>query len=162
VVSRATVTEFPQTKPDPPPAQAAPSDPHAPAQDDELSRLGEELVNKVCDSSCHGLERLDEMRRTPRDWNDVVTTMATKGATATDAQFGTIKKYLVRYYGIIAVNTATADDLSAVLGLTAKDAAAIVQYRDAHGKFADVEALMKVPGIDTAKIEEQPDALRFN
>jgi competence ComEA-like helix-hairpin-helix protein len=49
-----------------------------------------------------------------------------------------------------------------VLGFSSKDADAIVAYRDAHGKFADVDAVLKVPGIDKTKIEEQPDALRFN
>jgi competence ComEA-like helix-hairpin-helix protein len=49
-----------------------------------------------------------------------------------------------------------------VLGFSAKDAQAIVEYRTAHGKFADAAALAKVPGIDKAKIEEQPDAMRFD
>src|SRR5262245_52611897 len=129
--------------------------------DEELARTGEALVKKTCDTSCHGLEKLDEMRRTARDWSDMVQTMANNGATATDAQFATIKKYLARYYGVVNVNTAAAQEFSAVLGLTAKDAQAIVAYRTANGKFADAVALSKVPGIDTKKIEEQPDALRF-
>lgn len=129
--------------------------------DDELARAGEALVKKVCDTACHGLEKLDEMRRTRRDWNDVVGEMATKGATATDAQFTTIKKYVTRYYGLVAVNTAGAEELTAVLGLSTKDAEAIVAYRTANGKFADVAALLKVPGIDKSKVEEQPDALQF-
>ena len=131
-------------------------------QEEELAREGEALVNRVCDTSCHGLEKLDEMRRTPGQWNDSVISMAGRGALATEPQFAIIKKYLARYYGMVAVNTATAADLSAVLGLSAKDAAAIVEYRTSHGKYADVEAVLKVPGIDKSKIEEQPDALRFN
>jgi competence protein ComEA len=144
--------------------QSAPNDPKTAdvQNDDDLARAGEALVTKVCDTSCHGLEKLDEMRRTTRDWSDQVATMAGKGAMATDAQFGTIKKYLARYYGIVAVNTAPAEELSAVLGFSAKDAQAIVAYRTAHGKFADADALAKVPGIDKSKIEEQPDALLFN
>jgi len=56
---------------------------------------------------------------------------------------------------------ATPSELAAVLGLSAKDAQAVVDYRKAHGNFADLAALMKIEGIDKAKLEEQPDALRF-
>ncbi len=59
------------------------------------------------------------------------------------------------------VNAAAAEELAAVLGLTAKDAQAIVEYRKAHGNFADLAALMKIEGIDKTKLEEQPEALRF-
>lgn len=130
--------------------------------EEELARVGEQLVNKVCNTSCHGLEKLDELRRTGRDWSDQVNAMQGRGALASAEQFTTIKKYLTRYYGFVAVNTATADELSAVMGFTAKDAQAIVAYRTAHGKFADLDALLKVPGLDKAKIDEQPEALRFN
>jgi competence ComEA-like helix-hairpin-helix protein len=49
-----------------------------------------------------------------------------------------------------------------VLGLSAKDANAIVEYRKAHGNFTDLASLEKVEGVDKAKLEEQPEALRFN
>lgn len=151
-ISIASTAAKPQTPQTNPPASGAQSD-------EELAKVGEALVKTTCNTSCHGLEKLDEMRRTVRDWSDQVQTMAGNGATATDAQFATIKKYLSRYYGIVSVNTAAAEELSAVLGLSAKDAQAIVAYRTAHGKFADAEALLKVPEIDRKKIEEQPDAL---
>lgn len=134
----------------------------APPQDeDAFGRAGEELLEKVC-TECHGLEDITRLRRTAREWSDMVTSMATRGANATDDQFATIEKYLTRYYGIVAVNTASAQELSAVLGLSSKDANAIVDYRQAHGKFADIDALAKVPGIDKTKLEAQPDALRFD
>jgi competence ComEA-like helix-hairpin-helix protein len=57
---------------------------------------------------------------------------------------------------------APATDLAAVLGLSLQEAEAIVDYRKAHGKFADVAALLKVPGLDKSKIEADPDALRFD
>ena len=82
-------------------------------------------------------------------------------ASATDEQFATVKRYLTRYFGIVSVNTATAEELSAVLGLSAKDAKAIVEHRKVHGKFADTAALLKVAGIDKTKIEAQPEALVF-
>ena len=132
------------------------------AEDEEkLMKAAEALTNKVC-AECHDIGMATEPRRTPKEWNTVVVTMATQGANATDEEFATIKKYLARQYGVVHVNTATAEELSAVLGLTAKDAAAIVEYRAANGKFADVAAIAKVPGVDKARIEAQFQALRFN
>ena len=60
------------------------------------------------------------------------------------------------------MNSATPEELSAVLGLPAKVAAAVVDYRKAHGNFTDVGRIAKVDGVDKAKLEEQPDALRFD
>jgi competence ComEA-like helix-hairpin-helix protein len=87
--------------------------------------------------------------------------MAALGISATDAQLMSVKLYMTRYYGAVNVNTAPAAEISAVLGLSSKDAAAVVEYRKAHGNFADAAALLKVEGIDKSKIEEQPGALRF-
>ena len=146
-----------------PPPQSAPQPAAADAkaaEEEELARVGEETTDQLC-RMCHPIENITRMRRTVREWADVITTMQGRGANGTEEQFQAIHKYLARYYGLVAVNTASAQDLSAVLGLTAKDAEAIVAYRKAHGKFADLAALSKVEGIDTAKIEEQPEALRF-
>ena len=63
---------------------------------------------------------------------------------------------------IVRVNSATPEELSAVLGLPAKVAAAVVDYRKEHGNFTDVAGLLKVDGVDKAKLEEQPEALRFD
>jgi competence ComEA-like helix-hairpin-helix protein len=141
---------------------ASASQASAVAADDEekFAKAAEALTNKVC-SECHDIGMAIDTRRAPKDWNTVVVTMATNGANATDEEFATIKKYLARYYGIVHVNTATAEELSAVLGLSTKDAAAIVDYQKANGNFADAAALAKVPGIDKSKIEAQPEALKF-
>jgi competence protein ComEA len=87
--------------------------------------------------------------------------MQGRGANATEEEFEAIHWYLNRYVGVVRVNTASVDELAAVLGLKAKEAQAIVDYRKANGDIADLAALMKIEGIDKAKIEEQPDALRF-
>jgi competence protein ComEA len=144
-----------------PPAAPQPSAADAKAaEEEELARVGEETTDQLC-RMCHPIENITRMRRTVGEWADVITTMQGRGANGTEEQFQAIHKYLARYYGLVAVNTASAQDLSAVLGLTAKDAEAIVAYRKVHGKFADLAALSKVEGIDKAKIEEQPEAIRF-
>jgi competence ComEA-like helix-hairpin-helix protein len=132
------------------------------AQDEKaFATLGEQTTDKIC-VICHPWENIISTRRTVREWNDMVINMAQRGAPGTEQQFTIVKKFLSRYYGVVNVNAAAADEIAAVLGLSAKDAAAIVEYRRAHGKFADAAALARVEGIDKAKISEQPEALRFD
>jgi general secretion pathway protein K len=59
----------------------------------------------------------------------------------------------------VNVNTAPADEMAAVLSVSDEQGQAIVQYRAGHGKFADVEALRKVPGLETVKLN--PEAIKF-
>ena len=129
-------------------------------EEEERAAIVEETIDRAC-RMCHPIENITRMRRTVREWADVLTTMQGRGANATEDEFEGIHWYLSRYYGVVRVNAATAEELATVLGLTAKDAQAIVEYRKAHGNFADAAALMKIEGIDKAKIEEQPEALRF-
>ena len=130
-------------------------------EEEQFSNGAEATIERVC-ILCHPFENIVKTRRTVREWNDQVTTMSQRGAPGTEPDFSLIKKYLTRYYGIVRVNTASAEELSAVLGLPPKVAAAVVDYRTANGKFADLAALEKVAGVDKAKLEEQPEALRFD
>lgn len=130
-------------------------------EEQQFSDAAEATIQRVC-VACHPFENITKTRRTVREWNDQVTAMAGRGAPGTEADFATVKKYLMRYYGIVRVNTATAAELTSILGLPAKTAAAIVEYRTAHGNFTDLASLEKVDGVDKAKLEEQPEALRFN
>lgn len=132
-----------------------------PDEEQRFSDAAEATIERAC-VACHPFENIVKTRRTSRDWNDQVNVMKGRGAPGTDADFATIKKYLIRYYGIVRVNTATPDDLTAVLGLPPKVAGAVVEYRNAHGSFTDLASLEKVDGIDKAKLEEQAEALRFN
>ncbi len=132
-----------------------------PEEEQQFSDAAEATIERVC-IACHPFEAMTKTRRTVREWSDQVTTMAQRGAPGTEPDFALVKKYLTRYYGIVRVNTATAEELSAVLGLPPKVAAAVVEYRTAHGRFADLAGLSKVEGVDKAKLEEQPEALRFD
>lgn len=131
------------------------------AEEEEFSAAAEGTIERVC-VLCHPYENIIKMRRTPREWTEQVITMSQRGAPGTEADFTLINKYLTRYYGIVRVNTASAEDLSAVLGLPPKVAAAVVEYRTANGRFTDLASLLKVAGIDKAKLEEQPEAIRFD
>ena len=47
------------------------------------------------------------------------------------------------------------------LSLKRSEASAILRYRKEHGDFKSIEDLLKVPGIDAAKIEAKKDRLVF-
>src|SRR5215218_8416928 len=121
-------------------------------EEEERAAVVEETMDRAC-RMCHPIENVTRMRRTVGEWTDVLITMQGRGAQATEDEFEGIHWYLSRYYGAVRVNTAPPEELAAVLGLPAKDAQAIVEYRKAHGNFADLAALMKVEGIDKAKLE---------
>ena len=128
--------------------------------DAALLKDGKAMTAEIC-SGCHELDDIFLARKTQREWDETVSEMVTKGADGNATQFALIKRYLTRTYGVVGINTAPAAEISAVLGLSAKDAAAIVEYRKTHGDFADRAGLSKVEGIDQKKIDEQPDTLKF-
>ena len=143
-------------------AKTAPASAAKAEQDEEaFAALGEKTTEQIC-IICHPWENITQKRRTLREWNEVIVNMAQRGAPGTKQQFGVVTKFLSRYYGSLHVNSATAEEFSTVLGLSAKDAKAIVEHRKTHGKFADAAALAKVEGVDTKKIEEQAEALIFD
>ena len=157
VVARAARPPFHQTAP---PA-AASSSQAIPQDDATLEKQGETTTDRIC-TECHPFDDIIVERRTVKGWKDVMVTMTNKGAQANEQQITLIRRYLTRFFGIVGINTASADDLSAVLGLSEKEAAALVEYRTGHGKFADAAALEKVPGLDVQKIKDQLDAIRFD
>ena len=130
-------------------------------EEDEFVKVTEATMERVC-VACHPFENIIKSRRTLPEWNDQVTNMAMRGAPGTETDFTLVKKYLVRYYGVIRVNSATAEELSAVLGFSSKTAAAVVEFRKTNGRFTDLASLTKVEGVDKAKLEENADALRFD
>jgi competence protein ComEA len=130
-------------------------------EQDALDAAAEATMQRVC-IACHPFENITRTRRTVREWSDQVTNMAQRGAPGTDKDFALVKRYLTRWYGIVRVNSATPEELSAVLGMPIKVATSVVAYRKEHGNFTDLAALLKVDGVDKAKLEEQPEALRFD
>jgi len=92
--------------------------------------------------------------------------MVAAGMKASEEQINTIVEYLARNYPAddvprLKVNEAAAIDFESILSLKRSQAAAIIQYRETHGKFKTIEDLKKVPGIDPAKVEAKKDRLIF-
>jgi competence protein ComEA len=130
-----------------------------PAQD-LPDKPGRAVVLKVC-SACHGVEALTDQRRTRERWEKIVDDMAGKGATGTEAEFDAVVEYLVRNFGKVNVNKASAAEIEAVLAISTRDAAAIARYREEHGEFTTIDSLQKVPGIDAKQIADKRDAILF-
>ena len=124
---------------------------------------GRETLKRVC-GACHSAENVAGMAKTREEWGAVVGEMAADGAQATEAEFNEIVDYLATYFPKIPkinVNKATAKDLESALELSAKEAEAMVHYREENGSFKSIEDVEKVPGIDAKKIEAKKDRLTF-
>ena len=122
---------------------------------------GEESFTRNC-VKCHPVDRIAGSRRTRTQWEEVMTTMTTaRGAVISDEDWDVTQTYLVKHYGRVNVNRATADDLAEVLGVTPETANAIVAYRKQNGEFVDYDAFAKVPGLDLEKLEKLRDAISF-
>jgi len=139
------------------------SDLHASSQAQASTVTDEEgamLLSYMC-GECHDGQRIVEKRRTKADWQDVLNKMIEKGAIGEEKEFERLFAYLCRKHGSVYINGATPDEITMVLGLTRKDADAIVGHRKANGAFADLDALKKVPDIDVKTLETRKDALVF-
>ena len=69
---------------------------------------------------------------------------------------------LIAYAEIVDINTADAATISAELkGIGLSKAAAIVEYREAHGPFKTLDDLMQVKGIGPRTIEINRENIRF-
>ena len=127
-----------------------------PAADDPVARLFVYTCNE-----CHDAGRITAMRRTKTDWEEVINKMIENGANGTPKDFETIYDFLLRFFGKVYINSATADDLKTIVGLTQKDADAIVAYRKGHGRFADFDALINMPDAPVEALRKRRDGIVF-
>jgi competence protein ComEA len=140
---------------------------------------GKEIVERMC-RSCHVLKVVTSKRASPEQWSQLVDQMMSRGAEGTDEEVETVVEYLAKNFGLdspppaaekaekehgaaqpINVNQATASELSAAIGLSSDESAAIVTYRQQNGKFKEWRDLTKVPGVEASKIENNKDRLVF-
>lgn len=124
---------------------------------------GKDTTARVC-SACHSVEVSTSRRESREGWNAIVVNMADRGAKGSDDEFGEIVEYLAVHYPPVVkvnVNSAPATDLQTSMGLTADEAAAIVKYREANGKFQSFADLCKVPGVPAAKLESKKPGIVY-
>jgi competence ComEA-like helix-hairpin-helix protein len=133
---------------------------------------GQEIVQRNC-AGCHVLKVVTSKRASKQQWSALVDQMISRGAEVPDEEIETVVDYLATNFGATAgekdadrslainVNKGTAAELAGALGLSAKEAAAIVAYREQNGNFKVWRDLINVPGIETEKIESHKDQLAF-
>jgi competence protein ComEA len=125
---------------------------------------GKEITVQLC-GNCHDPNVIRGHRQSRDEWIATIQKMIAEGAEGTEDQFTAVLEYVAKNFGPAAahinVNQAPATELESGLGLSAKEAAAIVKYRSDKGSFKAVEDLKKVPDLDFKKIEAQKDRLVF-
>ena len=119
-----------------------------------------DLFIQTC-NRCHDAARITALRRTKTEWEEVINKMIERGATGSEEDFVTVFGFLRRHYGKVYINTAPVEELTTTLGVTAKDADAIIAFRKANGNFADLDSVKKVPGLDLKILDNHKDAVAF-
>ena len=64
--------------------------------------------------------------------------------------------------GKININTATAEQLAMLPGVSMRKARGLIDYRTKNGNFKNIEDLRKAPGIKQKKIDKVKDYLIFD
>jgi competence ComEA-like helix-hairpin-helix protein len=127
---------------------------------------GKAIILRTC-VGCHKAEEFTAYRLSKEQYTRAVYSMLDRGAQATNAELDTVADYLFKNFpkvedaGKINVNKASAEELAKGLDLTAKEAEAIVSYRERHGDFRVWGDLLIIYGVDGKKIEAAKDRMRF-
>jgi competence ComEA-like helix-hairpin-helix protein len=121
------------------------------------STADKEAFERVC-GACHATAMIDDYRSEP-DWLETVDNMIGTGAKGSDEDLKGVMRYLARNWTRIDLNTASAAQIAAVLGIKESAAGALVKYRTEHGPFAALADLKKAPGFEQIKPEEYKDKL---
>jgi competence protein ComEA len=124
---------------------------------------GKDVTVKAC-GTCHEGRRAASVRLTRDGWAAVIQDMQKRGARVSDEEFPVVLDYLATHFlgeapQPLNLNTATQIDLEAAGGLLRSEAAAVIRYREQHGRFKTLDDLKKVPGLDFKKIESRRDAI---
>jgi competence protein ComEA len=107
---------------------------------------------------CHHSERSAAVRLTREGWEGVIGDMIQRGARGTDEELTAVLEYLSTHFlgdapRPLNLNRANNVELESVAGLTRKEAAAFLKWRDAAGSCKSLDDLKKVAGLDYKKIE---------
>ena len=122
---------------------------------------GKEVTVKTC-GTCHEARRAASVRLTREGWSAVIDGMIKRGAKVSAEEFPIVLDYLSTHFlgeapQPLNVNTATQIDLESAGGLLRREASAVIQYREKHGRFKTLDDLRKVPGLDFKKIDSRRD-----
>ena len=127
---------------------------------------GKPIILRTC-VGCHKAEEFMAYRLSKEQYQAAVYRMLDRGAQATTAELDTVAEYLFKNFPKaedatkINVNKASAGDIEKGLALTAKEAEAVVRYRERHGDFRAWGDLLVIYGVDGRKIEAAKDRMSF-
>ncbi|HUI80388.1 MAG TPA: helix-hairpin-helix domain-containing protein [Bryobacteraceae bacterium] len=127
---------------------------------------GKDILVRAC-VGCHKAEEFLSYRHTREEYQAIVQRMAQRGARASSDELDIIADYLAKNFlkvedpNRVNVNKATAKEIETRLNLTAKEAQAIVGYRERHGDFRVWGDLLVIYGVDGKKIEAAKDRMSF-
>jgi len=137
------------------------------ADDEDVKGLtdapGKDTVVKLC-LSCHGAANFRKKRLSKDGWSEQVADMIDRGAQATDTQAAVIVDYLTGTFGKdskVSINTAPFEELKSVLGLSTEESRAVIAWRQQNGNFKSLQDLLKVPGVDSHKLESKKELIVF-
>jgi competence protein ComEA len=124
---------------------------------------GKDVTVQAC-GTCHEARRAASVRLTREGWAAVIDSMTKRGARVSPEQFPVVLDYLATNFlgqapQPLNLNTAAQIDLEAAGGLLRREAAAVIRYREQHGRFKTIDDLKKIPGLDFKKIESRRDAV---
>jgi len=122
---------------------------------------GKDAVKKIC-GECHEVEAVIGARRTRIGWEQTIDDMVSRGAEGTDEEMAAVLAYLTASFGKVNVNTAPAAELEKALALSAKEAQALLSYREKNGKYKNFEELLKTPGLNPEKLREKRNLVAFS
>jgi competence protein ComEA len=134
------------------------------AQDDLPNGPGKDVTARIC-TACHGSEMFSGYLKSKDDWDQTISSMTDKGLSINDADYTTVLGYLSTCLGTaspkVNVNKAVACELTRALGIPAKQAEAIVAYRQKNGDFKDLDGLKKVDGVDATALDKKQAVIAF-
>lgn len=127
---------------------------------------GRAETEKLC-KTCHEMAKSVSLRQDRNGWTNTLAKMMGLGMKAGDEELHRALDYLSRNFPAeelppLDVNKARAIQFESRMSLKRSEAAAILRYRKQHGGFRSLQDLLKVPGIDAAKIEAKKHILAFS
>jgi competence ComEA-like helix-hairpin-helix protein len=127
---------------------------------------GKTLVVQKC-AKCHGIDQFSWARHSKEEWDVLIDKMTEEGLELSEDDYQTAVGYLSKFLSRdappakIKVNRLGAAVLEERLGITDKEAEAIVKHREQNGPFKSWQDVAKVPGVDAKKIEAAKDLIQI-
>jgi competence protein ComEA len=135
------------------------------AADDLPAGPARDIILKSCDG-CHKAADIPKYRHTKPEWAATIDRMARR-ANLNSSEAEILVDYLFANFpkvdepDKVNVNTASAKEIEAGLGLTLEEAEAIVRYRERNQKFNVWGDLLVIYGVDGRKIQAAKDKMSF-